>query len=406
MAKFKYKAIKPSGEAYEAVGDFADKFALYRELKASGDTVLHAEEASNKPAWNFRNLKLPFFGGVKIQEKVTFARNLGAMIEAGLSLSRALGVIEKQTRNAKFKKIVSEILSRISKGKELSESLSEFPDVFPALFVSMVRSGEQSGTLSRSLKVVGEEMQNTYNLEKKIKGALIYPGVIMGLIIVIATIMLVYVVPSISKTFVELHVDLPLSTRIIIAISDFFQANIISIAIFTPLIILGGFYALKTAKGKRLLDSVILRMPILGEMSREINSARTGRTLSTLLLSGVDIVMAIGIVIDVVQNTYYKDILGEVKKCVEKGSPISEVFSKNEDLYPVFVGEMVAVGEETGKLGNMLSGVADFYEAEVDRKTKDMSSIIEPVLMIIIGVAVGFFALAMISPTYSLVNVI
>ena len=160
----------------------------------------------------------------------------------------------------------------------------------------------------------------------------------------------------------------------------------------------------KTKFGGRLVDNLVLHTPIINEIVKQINSARTARTLSALISSGVDIVLAIDVTRDVIQNSYYKDVLSEAATTIQKGDQISAIFTKNSKLYPLFVGEMVSVGEETGKIGDMLMGVATFYEDEVDQKTKDMSSIIEPVLMIIIGVAVGFFALSMLGPTYSLAD--
>ena len=162
------------------------------------------------------------------------------------------------------------------------------------------------------------------------------------------------------------------------------------------------WFLLRLPQVKRLIDSIILRLPIIGEMTRQINSARTARTLSSLLLAGVDIILAISVTKDVVQNSHYKKVLDEVQSAIQKGDQISSVLVKNSNLYPLFVGEMVSVGEETGKIGDMLTSVAVFYEDEVDQKTKDMSSVIEPVIMIFIGVAVGFFALALISPIYSI----
>jgi type IV pilus assembly protein PilC len=168
------------------------------------------------------------------------------------------------------------------------------------------------------------------------------------------------------------------------------------------IVFVGIYFGLRTTQGKRLRDKVLLKAPVVGTLTKEINSARTARTLSSLLSAGVDVVVATQITGDVLQNSYYKEVLKVVEQRIQKGEPIAEVFTQREDLYPTFVGEMIAVGEETGQLAQMLLGVAVFYESEVDQKTKDMSSIIEPFLMVFIGLAVGFFALAMIMPIYSL----
>jgi type IV pilus assembly protein PilC len=237
-----------------------------------------------------------------------------------------------------------------------------------------------------------------------VKGALIYPAVIVCVMILISILMLVFMVPTLQATFEGLDVELPLPTRIIIGASDFMIAH-------TILVIIGllGFIALGSAffrskVGKEFLDKISVKLPLIGQLMREVQSARTARTLSSLLSSGVSVVPALSVTIDVVQNHLYKDVLRKVQLAIEKGEPMSAVFTEYDNLYPIFVGEMVSVGEETGKIAEMLIGVADFYEEEVNQKTKDLSTIIEPVLMVFIGIGVGIFAIAMLAPTYSLVD--
>jgi type IV pilus assembly protein PilC len=213
-------------------------------------------------------------------------------------------------------------------------------------------------------------------------------------------------VPTLTETFKGLGIKLPLSTRIIIAVSDAMKNYFIFMIAGVGALGGGFYYGLKTEKGKRVSDFVSLRIPIIGEIVKQVNSARTARTLSSLISSGVDIVVAISVTKEVIQNTYYKAILEDVEQVIQKGELMSAIFLKHEDLYPIFVGEMVSVGEETGKIGEMLAGVAQFYEDEVNQKTKDMSSVIEPILMIVIGAAVGIFAISMLAPTYNLADAI
>jgi type IV pilus assembly protein PilC len=284
--------------------------------------------------------------------------------------------------------------------------MRKYPEVFSVLFVSMVRAGEESGNLSFALQNVGLQMDKSYQLTKKIRGALMYPAVIFSLMIVIGVLMMVYMVPTLTATFVGLGIKLPLSTRIIIAISDFLKSYLLFVIVGAVIFAFLSMVAFRTKRGQRMFDWVILHVPIISEIVKQINSARTARTLSSLLSSGVDVVVAIGVTKDVIQNSYYKEVLEKIQTTIQKGEQISTIFSANSHLYPLFVGEMVAVGEETGKTGEMLLSVALFYEDEVDQKTKDMSSIIEPLLMIFIGAAVGFFALSMLGPTYSLADAI
>lgn len=405
MTIFKYKAVNKSGQTYEGTMDAPDRFSVYRKIKEAGDSIVYANEArSQAELWSGKLAS--FFGAVKTHEKIIFARNLAAMIEAGLSVTRAIAVMEKQTKNKKLKIVLQDLNEDISKGKSLSESMKTKTDMFSPLFISMVKAGEESGNLAGSLKVVSLQMEKAYLLTKKVRGALMYPAVILLIMIVIGILMLVYMVPTLTATFKGLGVTLPASTRFIIAISDFLRNHyVLFVSGVIGLIVLGVAFA-RSKVGKRFFDNLSVKFPIVGTIVKEINAARTTRTLSSLLSSGVDIVVAIGVTRDVLQNSLYKEVLDKAQVNIEKGEPMSLVFIEHEKLYPIFVGEMMSVGEETGKMSDMLLGVATFYEDEVDQKTKDMSSLIEPFLMVFMGIAVGFFAISMLAPTYSLVDAI
>lgn len=403
MPLFNYKILGPDGHTKEGVMEAKDKFSLYHSIKQDGSTVVSAEEVGVKKGFSLNNMSLPFLGGVKMHDKITFARNLSKMIDAGLPVTRGLSIMERQSKG-KFKKVLSELNDSISKGNTFSDSMKNYPDVFSTLFVSMVRAGEESGNLSLALNNIGLQMEKSYQLTRKIRGALMYPAVIFTLMGVIGVLMMVYMVPTLTSTFVGLGIKLPLSTRIIIAISNILKDYFIYIILGTILFVAAMVVAIRTPRGQKVLDIIFIRLPVVGEIIKQINAARTARTLSSLLSSGVDIVVAIAVTKDVIQNHYYKEVLDEIQTTIQKGDQISTVFSAHNNLYPLFVGEMVSVGEETGKIGEMLLSVAVFYEEEVDQQTKDMSSIIEPVLMIFIGVAVGFFAISMLGPTYSLAD--
>ena len=290
----------------------------------------------------------------------------------------------------------------IKKGSSLNEAFSKFPKVFQPLFVSMVKAGEESGSLSESLAVVGKQMEKAHNLKKKIRGAMIYPTIIVFAMVIIGIVMLMYVVPTLTQTFKELDVELPKSTQFVISLSDFLTNNTI-IALITIIALgIGGVIGFRSKRGKRIFEYIILHIPVISNMVKETNSARTTRTLSSLLSSGVEVVNSLSITGDVIQNSYYKEVLDCSEKDIQKGLPLSKAFMENENLYPILVGEMIAVGEETGQLSDMLHQIAEFYESEVEQKTKNMSTIIEPFLMILIGTVVGFFAVSMVSPIYSI----
>lgn len=401
---YEFKAKRSNGEVYEGSREAKDKFTIYKELKEEGNDVISVHEKGESKSIIGWLQSVQIFARVKMHDRIIFARNLGAMIDAGLPVSRALSVMERQAKNQKLKKILASLNSDISSGKTLSDGMKLFPDTFSSLFISMVKAGEQSGSLSQSLKVVANQMDKSYSLQKKVKGAMMYPSIILIAMVIIAILMLTFIVPTLTTTFKELQVELPLSTQLIIGISDLIRNH--GLLVLAGIVVAGLalYMAAKKPKGKRALHYSILKIPIIGAIVKEINAARTSRTLSSLLYAGVDVVEAIKITGEVIQNVFYKEVLAKAGEAIEKGAPISQVFLEREDLYPVFVGEMISVGEETGKVGDMLLGVATFYEDEVEQKTKDMSTIIEPFLMIVIGSAVGFFALAMMSPTYSLMS--
>lgn len=404
MPNYKYKYIKESKE-YEETKEFPDKNFLYKFVRENNGSILSVEELNGK---NFFDIKFLSFGGrIKPQEVINLAKNLAVMIDAGMSISRALQVLGKQSQNKKLVEVLENIGSSINSGESLSKSLEIYPNIFSGLFISMVRAGEESGKLSYSLRVVADQLEKTHNLSKKVKGAMIYPTVIISVMVVIGVVLMVYMVPMLTETFKGLNITLPLPTRIVIAISDFLKTNVFATFGVLIAVFLGAFYGLKSKKGKNFADYVILHMPMIKNMSKEVNAARTARTLSSLISSGVGIVSAIGIASDVVQNHYFKNLLKGAAKKVETGELLSVSLSEsNGNLYPIFVGEMLSVGEETGKIAEMLENVAAYYEEEVNQKTKDLSTVIEPFLMILIGIAVGIFAVAMMLPTYSLVDAI
>lgn len=406
MPTFNYKAVKENGEVFEGFIDAIDEKELSKKIRNLGGVIVNFSKKKNISFLGLFKKMTIFGGGIKTSDKIVFAKNLSAMIGAGLSISKAMTTLEKQFQNNNFRKVVEGVNFSIKEGKTIHESLKEYPEVFPPLFISMVRAGEESGKIADSLMLVHDQMKNSETLRKKIKGALIYPLLITAVMIIIGILMLIFIVPTLQATFGDLGVALPLSTRIIIGFSNFLINNTVifnSILFVVIFLISLGF---KTKRGKEIFDIIVLKIPVISTMIKEINSARTARTLSSLLSSGVDVVTAFDITKDVLQNHYYKSILIEAKNNIQKGVPIADIFLKNEKFYPVIVSAMVEVGEETGKLPEMLLSIADFYEEEIDQKTKNISTIIEPVLMVVIGFAVGFFAISMITPMYSLMNTI
>lgn len=410
MANFFWRAKKANGEESSGQRESVDRFSLARELRTEGLIALSIEELSSteekkdqRRSWSKFNIVL---GRVKMKDKIIFANNLSAMISAGLPLSRALSIMSRQTSNKYFKKVLSEIEARINKGENLSRALANWPKIFPEVFVSMVASSEETGRLPEALKLVSEQLEKSYILRRKILGAMVYPSVIVAAIVVIGILMMIFLIPTLSATFRELDVPLPLSTRFVIGLSDFLVNNLL--LVFASLVVMVGSatWVPQTSSGKKIVDRMLLKIPFINNLTRQVNSAVIMRTTSSLVSAGVSLTRTMEVTEKVVQNYYYKRVMVEALDKVQKGIPLSVIFAAHQNLFPIFASEMSAVGEETGKMPEMLLKGAVFFEDEVDQVTKNLSTIIEPVLMIIIGLAVGFFAISMIGPMYSLSNAI
>lgn len=400
---FNYKAKSKTGEILEGIEDSSDRLTLAHDLRNRGFIPI---SITRKSASFMSHLSFitNLFSKVSISEQIILTKNLSGMLKAGLSLYRALSVLKKQTKNSRLNSILTSLSEDINSGGTLSSGLAKFPNVFSNLFVSMAKAGEESGNLAGALSNIGLNLEKSHALTKKIKGALIYPGIILSAMIVIGVLMFAFVVPTLAGTFKELGVVLPFSTRLLIFFGNFFSHNLILtfVIIFSAGV---GLYLLFHAKFMaKYIDYTIIRIPIIGNLAKELNTARTARTVSSLLLAGVSITRAVEITEDIVQNIYYKEVLRDAKIAIEKGAPFSEVFTRNDKLYPVMMSEMIQVGEETGKLSEMLLEIALFYETEIENKTKNLSTIIEPLLMVVIGAGVGFFAISMISPLYSILG--
>lgn len=404
MTIFTYTGEDSEGKKVSNTVTADDRFKVYAIARNQGHTVSSIEETTKYDIKRFLNVeRLNYLlSRVKGDELVMMTRNFGSMLKAGLTVTRALSVIERQSSNPKLKGVIKRVVERINQGDPFFETLKEFPEVFDDLYIAMIRAGEESGNLAESLQTLAIQMERSSNLKKKIKGAMIYPSIVLSIMVIIGILMMIYVMPQITGVFKGMNKELPATTSFLISSSDFMVEY--TFAVVGGLIgsVVGFLYLLRTRIGRIASSWLVVRLPIIGKLAKETNSARTARTLSSLLNSGVDVINAINITEEVLQNVFYKAILKEAAARVEKGTPLSEVFIERKDLYPILVGEMILVGEETGQISGMLGELAIFYETEVERKTKDLSTIIEPLLMVVIGGGVGFFAMALIAPIYSI----
>lgn len=405
MPLFHYKVRDKEGKDIEGDQDAKDQYELARALRSQGFSVLSVLNMDAAAARTKFQFTLPLFlQRVATEEKMNFTRNLAVMVGAGLSLSRALTIMSRETKNTKFKLIILSLTDTVTQGKTFAEALGEYNHVFPKFYQEMVRAGELSGKLEESLKLIAMQLKKDYSLRRKVRSAMIYPLIILAAMVGIGIMMLIFVVPTLLSVFKELNVELPRSTQFIIYVSNSLLRNGLIFLGALALISYGVYRGAKTKKGRDIVDWGFIHFPLIGGINQKFNTARTFRTLSSLISAGVEILEALIITKGVLQNHYYQGVLDDAREKIQRGETIAKAFLGAEYLYPSLTGEMISVGEETGELSTMLLRLATFYEAEVAAATKDLSTIIEPALMIIIGVVVGFFAVSMISPMYNIVN--
>ncbi len=407
MPNYFYSAKSISGQTKTGSQETASEAELAHALRSEGFIltsvrVLEQATTTKKNFWSF----LPSLRRVPLTEKIVFAQHLAVMIGAGLPLTRALEALGLQTRNKKFASIIKGINDDIKKGTALADSLAKYQKVFSELFINMVKVGETGGNLEEVLKLLADQMRKDYDLRSKVKSAMIYPAVILVAMIGIGAIMMVTIVPKLSAIFKELHTELPFTTRVVIGLSDFLSQQWWLAILIVIGLVLAARFVLKSKRGKNTFDWIILRSPIFGEIIKKINSARLARTLGSLIKSGVPIVQGLKIIAGTLTNSLFRQSLEYAAGEVQKGQTLNEALKKYSQIYPPMVSQMLEVGEETGTLDEIMIKLAEFYEEDVATITKGLSAIIEPILMIIIGAAVGFFAVSMLQPMYSMMEAI
>jgi type IV pilus assembly protein PilC len=403
MAKYLYTAKNVEGKAKSGEMDAANERDLAMQLRGDGFVVTsieRLEEENDKPHIKI----LDRIQTVSLKEKLFFTRNLSVMVSSGLTIARSLANLSVQTKDKHFREILEDIYKDVQKGVTLSDALAKYPAVFNDLFVNMVRVGEIGGTLDESLNIITIQMEKEHELKSKIKGAMIYPAVIIFAMAIVGVIMLTYILPQILGVFGDMEVELPATTQFVIKLSDALQYHYIAIAV----ILIGGTVGLKvffgTDMGKKTGSFLLLKTPAIKNIVIKVNCARFARIYSSLLHSGVSVVDALNIVANTLTNTYFKEAILEGRNKIQRGVNLSNVIAEYPKIFPIIFAQMIKVGEETGKTEDMMAQLAGFYEEEVNQITKNLSSIIEPVLMLVIGAAVGFFAVAMLTPMYSVLE--
>jgi type IV pilus assembly protein PilC len=345
---------------------------------------------------------LKSFGSrVSTKDRVIFSRQLSTMINAGLPLAQSLNTVEEQTSNKSLKQIIGGVIGDINGGASLADSFAKYPKVFNQVFIALVRAGETSGTLDKSLERLANQQEHDADMLSKIKGAMVYPMIVLAVIIFVVGFMLVSLVPQVKSLYDDMNKELPMTTNILVGVADFvINFWYIVVAVLVGVVILLRRW-IATDSGRKAWDSVKLNVPLFSSLFRKLYMARFSRTAETLLASGVPLLEALKICADAVNNSIVREeILRAVQK-VKNGKPLSESLSGEDYILP-FVPQMIKIGEQSGGIDAMLGKVADYYEKEVDNAIKAISTTIEPILMVVMAAMIGFIVIAVLMPIYSL----
>ncbi|MEK7495910.1 MAG: type II secretion system F family protein [Patescibacteria group bacterium] len=337
---------------------------------------------------------------ISVQEKILFVKNLAVMTKAGMPILDSLRLLQKQTKSKSMKKILEQISGDIANGQFLSTSMERYADIFGDFTVNIIRVGEASGILYENLNYLAEELKKKQELKKKVIGALIYPIIVVIATFSITGFLTIYIFPKILPIFKSLNVNLPITTKILIGVSDFLIVYGVHVMIGIVIAVILGWLILKISTIRFLTHRLITYLPLLGNISQSYNMANFCRTLGLLLKSDIKVVEALSITANTLTNQVYKKELKAISLEIAGGEEISKHLEKKSHLFPPMLSQLIAIGETTGNLSDTLLYLSEFYENKVDEVTKNLSTILEPLLMIVMGTIVGFIALSIITPIY------
>jgi type IV pilus assembly protein PilC len=400
MNRFSYQVKDKNGNFNVGYVEGEDREAVAQKLIDQGLTPIKIMEESSSGSFNF----LKFLQIIPASDKVLFAEELATLINAGVPISQSLNILEKQNQNPRFKAALNDLARQVEAGTNLSLAMEKHPDVFSPIFINMIRAGEIGGTLDEALTQLATQLNKDHELSAKIKGAMAYPSVILVAMIGAVIYLMLTIVPQLSDMFKELGGELPASTKSLVFISN----ALTKYGIITFLIIATFIYTFRKAEKtiipfRRFMHKLFITLPPLNILIVKMNVAHFARTLSSLLGSGVSVVESLNIVADSTQNLMFKEAIQKTAEKVKNGVNIAEVI-KTYKIFPILVAQMISVGEETGSLDTILKKIADFYEREVDDITKNLSTLLEPMMMIMIGIMVGYVIISIITPIYSMTN--
>jgi len=402
MQSFNFHILdKSTNQEQTGIVEADSELQASETLTSRGYVIISLEEVST------RKIGMSFIENlishVGVKDVVVFSRQFSVMISASVPVVEALKVIAAQSEKGKLKQIIGEISDEVNNGETLSGALAKRPKLFSNFYISVVKSGEQSGKLDEALNYIADEMEKDYDMSSKIKGAMIYPTFVVVMMIAIGFLMMIFVVPKLTSIITEAGGELPTPTKILIAVSDFLT-NYWWIVIGGVIAFIGGFRMyLKSKTGRRQFDYIILHMPIFGPLLRMIYLVRFTRSMNTLIIGGVNISSSLKVAGEVVNNTYYQDLITQTIVEVQGGNSICTVFVKSKEI-PAMVSQMMMVGEKTGKLDVVLERITTFYNREITTLLSGLMSLIEPALMVAMGLGVGVMVAAILLPMYNVVS--
>jgi type IV pilus assembly protein PilC len=397
MRIFNYVAKAKNGEI--------KKGEIEAENESTAAKILTSKDFTPISIESMTESKFSFLNKVSTKDKLFIIRQLSTMINAGLPIAQSLKTLQSQSEKQIVKKTLEQIVSDIEGGATLSSAMGRFPQLFSELDVTLIASGETSGNLDKSLLRMAEQLEKQNGLVRKIRGALIYPLFIIIVVIVVGALMVTYVVPQMEGLYSSFNAKLPIYTKILVALSKFLGNYAIFVLGGIGLFVAYARYAIQKPTGRKIWDKIKLHIPALGLLLKKLYLARFSRTLSGLVSSGVALLDALAITAKSVGNVFYRDSLNAIAEKVKGGVNLSSAI-KEDNLYPGVVAEMISVGEKTGELDNMLQNLADYYEQEFDDAVKSISTLIEPLIIVIIAVGVGFMLVAIMLPIYNFASVV
>jgi type IV pilus assembly protein PilC len=405
MPLYAYTARGSDGKTVNGSLEAKDEQFLGSLLRIRGLALITSRLQEHKAgkkkfAFNFS------LGGVPAVQKIFFLQNLQVMVRTGFSITHALDTLALQTENKVFKRVIEEISHDVQAGTTLSNAMAKHPKVFSDLFVNMIAAGEVSGKLDEVLMRLTVQIKKEHQLISKIKGALTYPVIVVVAMVGIGIVMMVAVIPKLLTVFDSAGVTLPLPTRILIFLSNFLQHNLILTGFVVAAFIVAFRYAVKTTKGRHVWHTFLLKMPIIGPILKKINLAKFTRNLSSLMKTDIPIVQTFQIIAKTIGNVIYRESMQKTAEELKKGASIAKTMEKFHFLFPPVVTQMISVGEESGTLDTISEEIANFYEEDVDQVMANLTSILEPILILILGVGVAALVVAVILPIYSLSSVI